>query len=208
MEGILIQNIIISLTAIFGVITLINTLKQMRFNELSRYYELIERIRTSSNELYFKKFTKGNKQKFADSIFKQKLDLYETISYMVLCNNVDEKDAFNMLNEEFKDFYKKCKNAKISLKKQKYFVQLIKRWKNNLNEYKVNQKREFILYFLITIVVLSLVIILSYSNMNSLELLVSSMWQGIGYSFGILLGIDLYFVHLVSVVQYFLFLFL
>ena len=143
------QNIILTITGIVAIITIYHSYTQSRYKSIITYYEKTQEIRQKVLDL------KAGEQEKAQSILRRSLNFYDVLSYLILNNAVNEKDAFNLLKKNIFDFVIKCKKGNVSLKEHNYLIALYSRWNRwGVSKYYLNSLfRWGILLLVITLAV-------------------------------------------------------
>ena len=130
----LISDIAILIAGWAAVITLLKRYKQTRSNTIFLYYDKTQEIREKLDNLEFEKHDENKekdeeiKSKKAKSLLRRMLNLYEAISYAILNNTVDEKDAYDLLKKNIFEargiYFPKHAN----LRDYKFLDKLYNRW--------------------------------------------------------------------------------
>jgi len=143
------QTITISITGVIAIITLYESYKQNRNNAILKYYDKTQDIRGETDKL------ESDDVEKAKSLLRKSLNLYNVLSYSILKNIVDEKDAFKILRKNILNIRKKCIDIKMDLNDYKYLNKLYNRWDDGGL---VKYYRSLIVKWIILLLIISFII--------------------------------------------------
>lgn len=143
------SSIVLSITGIVAIITLFQNYKQSRGKAIYDYFSETQKRRDEVANLDDKDRVK------AQSLLKKTLNWYNVISYNILNNIVDERDAFNVLKRNIFDFRNKCLDAGLDLKQYEYFTKVYDRWDTwGLSHHYLVQAVKYLFLALILVIVI------------------------------------------------------
>lgn len=146
------ENIILSITGVVAIISLYYNYKQSRNKTILHYYDKTQEIRKETDAI--DQDDKNCSEK-ANSLIKKSTNLYNVLSYSILHNVVNEKDAFNILKKNVENFRNLClKSKEISVKDYEYLDNLYKRWDLwGVSRYYLNLAIKVILLLIVILII-------------------------------------------------------